>query len=82
MVIVGTLILWFTLAIKESPGKISLNLAARRLIKQEFPRSGLSQPLVFDDADLSSHGADALDDFLLHEVEAHGDDGHPDEDVH
>ena len=38
--------------------------------------------LVADEAQLLAERDDALHDLLLHQVEAHGQHGHPEEDVH
>ena len=41
-----------------------------------------SVSLVADEAQLPAERDHALHDLLLHEVEAHGEHGHPEEDVH
>ena len=46
-----------------------------------FPMSLLSL-LVADESQLLAERDNALHDLLLHEVEAHGEHGHPEEDVH
>ena len=46
------------------------------------PDEYLCTLLVADDAQLLAERDDALHDLLLHEVEAHGEHGHPEEDVH
>ena len=61
---------------------ISLRSSSLFLVCHHSPQSKVISLLVADDAQLLSERDDALHDLLLHEVEAHGEHGHPEEDVH
>ena len=54
-------------------------------VSPSLPSQSQSTPgslLVADEAQLLAERDDALHDLLLHQVEAHGQHGHPEEDVH
>ena len=61
---------------------ISLRSSSLFLVCHHSPQSKVISLLVADDAQLLSERDDALHDLLLHQVEAHGQHSHPEEDVH